>query len=221
MSVKKRVHAFIAGQNLFHSAKDSFGYMVVNYDPFKIAEAVTNLEPDRILAGLNFYTGVDIRRIRPQLHDFWRTKLHAIRREGERLKIDTRVIRRPLKYIEIPDYKKPGGTYYKGREKGIDVRLALDIVRLARRGEYDVAIIFSQDSDLNEAVNEVRALSKELGLNIKLECAFPQPPPGKRTFGLQNTKWRIIEKQLYDSCRDPNTSRYFPKPPMFSQASFL
>jgi uncharacterized LabA/DUF88 family protein len=39
-----------------------------------------------------------------------------------------------------------------GEEKGMDVRLAVDVVRMAREKLYDVALIFSQDQDLSEAV---------------------------------------------------------------------
>jgi uncharacterized LabA/DUF88 family protein len=40
-----------------------------------------------------------------------------------------------------------------GREKGIDVRLALDILLLGFRSEYDVAVVFSQDQDLSEVAD--------------------------------------------------------------------
>jgi hypothetical protein len=43
-----------------------------------------------------------------------------------------------------------------GEEKGIDVRLAIDVIGLAYRQEYDVAIIFNQDQDLSDAAHEVR-----------------------------------------------------------------
>jgi uncharacterized LabA/DUF88 family protein len=35
-------------------------------------------------------------------------------------------------------------------EKGIDVRIAIDVIRLAHRNAYDVALLFSQDQDLSE-----------------------------------------------------------------------
>ena len=41
------------------------------------------------------------------------------------------------------------------REKGIDVQLALDFVMLAMRREYDVGIIFSDDTDLHPALAAV------------------------------------------------------------------
>ena len=35
-------------------------------------------------------------------------------------------------------------TRKHGTEKGVDVRIAIDLIRLAHRRQYDVAIVFSQ-----------------------------------------------------------------------------
>lgn len=44
------------------------------------------------------------------------------------------------------------------REKGIDVALAVDVVRLAIEGAYEVGIVFSRDTDLLPAIEAVRGL---------------------------------------------------------------
>ena len=36
----KRVTAFVDGQNLFHAAREAFGYSYPNYDPPALAQAV-------------------------------------------------------------------------------------------------------------------------------------------------------------------------------------
>jgi hypothetical protein len=59
-------------------------------------------------------------------------------------------------------------------EKGIDVRLALDLVSLARKKQFDVALIFSQDQDLQEVVQEIWDIAKEQDRWIKIACAFPK-----------------------------------------------
>ena len=53
---------------------------------------------------------------------------------------------------------------YKGiyKEKGVDVRLALDIYRLAIEEQYDKALLISSDSDLIPAVKMVQANGKEV-----------------------------------------------------------
>jgi uncharacterized LabA/DUF88 family protein len=54
--------------------------------------------------------------------------------------------------VTVPIYH-PDGTQFAfpaGEEKGIDVRNAIDVIRMAHRAEYDIAILFSQDQDLSE-----------------------------------------------------------------------
>ncbi|MBE0415358.1 MAG: NYN domain-containing protein [Dehalococcoidia bacterium] len=41
-------------------------------------------------------------------------------------------------------------------QKGVDTRIAVDMVTLAQRNEYDIAILVSGDSDLAEAVEYIR-----------------------------------------------------------------
>ncbi len=53
-----RVHAFIAGQNLFHSVRRILGYSFPNYDLLRLAQAITALTPDRQLTQVHFYTGM-------------------------------------------------------------------------------------------------------------------------------------------------------------------
>jgi hypothetical protein len=71
----------------------------------------------------------------------------------------TDVYLRPLQYL-------PG---FDPREKGIDVQLAIDFVVMAVRGEYDVGILFSTDTDLKPALDAVCDLTASRG--IKAEVA--------------------------------------------------
>ena len=59
------------------------------------------------------------------------------------------VTSRPLRYYdtEVPLPDGSTETVLTPQEKGIDVRLALDVVRLTRSNQLDVALIFSQDQD--------------------------------------------------------------------------
>lgn len=61
------------------------------------------------------------------------------------------VIRRPL------NYRVENGRQIAA-EKGVDVALAVDLVRLAITGAYDVAILVSRDTDLKPALETVRDL---------------------------------------------------------------
>lgn len=58
----------------------------------------------------------------------------------------------------------PGGG--KPVQKGVDMRVALQMVRLAYNNAYDTAILVSGDADLVEAVRAV----KELGKQVEYVC---------------------------------------------------
>lgn len=62
------------------------------------------------------------------------------------------------------------------KEKGVDVRLAVDILDMAYQNEYDTAIVVSSDTDLIPAI--IRA--KELGKSIEY-IGFSHRP----SFGMQ------------------------------------
>ena len=89
-----------------------------------------------------------------------------------------------------------------GREKGIDIRIAIDMLKTCRNRSCDVAIIFSQDQDLNEAVKEARAISRTAGRWFKIISAFPISESSKNQRGIDETDWCMISKEEYDSCID-------------------
>jgi len=90
-----------------------------------------------------------------------------------------------------------------GREKGIDVRLALDVVRLARQNRFDVAVVFSQDQDLVEVALEIRAIAAADDRWIKIASAFPIGSGSKNSRGIDRTDWIPIPKPVYDASLDP------------------
>jgi hypothetical protein len=119
------------------------------------------------------------------------------------------VFSRDLRYqteqVNLPN----GQTHFlrTSREKGIDIRIALDVIRLAHQRLYDVAIIFSQDQDLSEVAKEIRVIAQEQSRWIKIASAFPcvLTNPGNR--GINQTDWIKIDKVTYDLCIDPRDYR--------------
>jgi uncharacterized LabA/DUF88 family protein len=57
------------------------------------------------------------------------------------------------------------------QQKGVDVKLAIDMLGKAYRNEYDTAVLVSGDSDFVEMVKTV----KEAGKHVVLACALPRP----------------------------------------------
>jgi len=118
--------------------------------------------------------------------------------------------RKFLDYLYKNDLRLPDGNVYTflvGQEKGIDVRIALDIIRLAHRKEYDVALVFSQDQDLSEVADEIRVIANEQKRWIRIASAFPASPTYENSRGINKTDWIRIDRQTYDSCIDPRDYR--------------
>ncbi|HSA33036.1 MAG TPA: NYN domain-containing protein [bacterium] len=197
---EKRVAAFFDGQNLFRAAKESFGWSYPNYDPLRLSQAICS-EKGWSLETVHFYTGIP--DVSDSRHAFWTKKLLFMEQQG------IVVFKRQLRYrnqeVSLPDGRKT--TVLVGQEKGVDVRIALDIVRLARQAMFDVALIFSQDQDLSEVADEVRAISDEQSRWIKIASAFPFGPASRNRRGINGTDWIKIERTLYESCIDPNDYR--------------
>jgi hypothetical protein len=124
-----------------------------------------------------------------------------------------RTFQRPLRYrnqtVTLPDGTTT--TTLVGQEKGVDVRLALDVVRLARERAFDVALLFSQDQDLSEVADELRAIARDQNRWIKPACAFPQSPTARNRRGVNKTDWIPIDRTMYDACIDSND--YRPRTP--------
>lgn len=198
-----RVHAFIDGQNLFHAVKRVFGYTFPTFDPLRLAHAVTATLPDRQLVAVHFYTGIPPYHRDRKWNAFWSAKIRAMSANG------VRVITRKLRYSNELALMPDGSvqTVQVPREKGIDLRLALDALSLARRGEFDAALLFTQDGDLAELVQEIDALRRETKRWIVVDCAFPTGAG----FGVPGAKSCPFDKALCDGCIDP--AGYFPPPP--------
>ena len=57
-----------------------------------------------------------------------------------------------------------GDARVRYQEKGVDMRIGVDMVSLASKNLYDVAVLVSGDGDLTEAVQAVKDLGKHVEL---------------------------------------------------------
>jgi uncharacterized LabA/DUF88 family protein len=142
--VPDRAVVFVDYQNLYKGAREAFGYKANaagghfgNIRPYSLGRVLTR-GSDRTLKQVRVYTGVP-------------TPRHAARANAiMQRRVATWVSDYPTKVEVFPrplSYPPP-----EGREKGVDVELAIDIVRLALDDEYDLAIIASADTDLVPAL---------------------------------------------------------------------
>jgi hypothetical protein len=181
-----RTIVLVDGQNLFHLAKRTWGnnapYTWPSYDVQKLAVTLVSRVPGRSLAQVHFYTGVPDRRARPSLYRFWHNKLNHLQGQGV--------------------------VVYQGRissgdqEKGVDVRLALDLIRATYEKRYETAIIVSQDADFGPAVSLSKEIAHAQGRTLDFESAFPFSPGKGSRVGIPDTNWVHIDKAMYDACLD-------------------
>ena len=200
-----RAIVFIDGQNLYCAAKDAFAYTYPNYDVKLLSQYVCSLR-GWSLSDTHFYTGIPDKEDNAFWHAFWALKLSYMGRSG--VKIFNRPLRYHNKSWKCPDCLKVY-TFLVGHEKGVDVRIALDVIRLAHEQAYDVAVIFSQDQDLTEVVDEVKRISTEQKRLIKVVSVFPLSPTSKNKRGISKVEWIKIDRKIYDSCIDHNN--YYPQ----------
>lgn len=193
----KRTVAFVDGQNLFHSVRESFGYTYPNYDVQVLAQALCRPQAWD-LAQVRFYTGVPDPADDPYWNTFWTGKLAVMGRQG--IHVFSRSLRYRNRTVKLPDGSLH--TFLTGEEKGIDVRIALDVISLAHRQAYDVALVLSQDQDLSEVAEEIRAIAREQGRWIKIASAFPFSPTTRNRRGITKTDWIRIDRATYDACLD-------------------
>lgn len=94
-----------------------------------------------------FYTGIPDRPDDTFWNKFWTGKLGVMGRQG------VRVFSRPLRYqnrvVQLPNGSKH--SFLAGEEKGVDARIALDTIRLARNKEC-VAVSRQATQDLGALV---------------------------------------------------------------------
>lgn len=199
--VVKRTYVFVDGQNLFYAAKKVFGRSYPDYDPVALATRVC-VTQGFDLRRVFFYTGAPAPADNPFWNHFWTAKLGVLGTRG------VVTFSRPLRY-RTQTVALPGGgttTVRVGQEKGIDVRLALDVVRNALLKSYDVALIFSQDQDLSKVADDLKTISSQQGRWIKTVCAFPASAAVAGR-GINHTHWVRIDQATYDACLDPTDYR--------------
>lgn len=202
----KNTAFFFDGQNLFRSTKDLFGYNYPNFDVIKLIQHVSAIKGLKF-GRATFYTGVPRKEDDEYWNHFWSKKLLVIKNSG----ID--IVHRTVRY-NPRDFWCPKGhkfTASVGAEKGVDVRLALDIVKTARDPNIEAIVVFSQDQDLNEAMADVIDEAKSQRRFINLYSAYPFANQTRNAQGIDKTTWVRIEKPAYDLCIDPIDYRPAPK----------
>lgn len=172
MRSHERVSIFIDAGNFYHLVLKKLGIQELQFDFDRFASFLAN---GRTIAemGKRFYVGT----VREKVGDAkskeamarqtslftvlkksgWEIKTSKLKRRIEELVIDDRVFdHEKLRQAGIHKIR-----FERLREKGIDVKLATDLIVGAVDNQYDAAIVVSSDSDLVPAIDWVRHRKKK------------------------------------------------------------
>lgn len=145
-----RAFVFIDGSNFYHKLKNLSRVIEMKYRllDFDYGRFVQWLIKPNMLAGARYYVGAISRNVRDdkteQLYANQQKLIACLSRHGIPVVLGTLI-------------KHPDGSFH---EKGVDVRLAVEMIRFARKNMYESAYLLSSDTDLVAAVEEVQSFGK-------------------------------------------------------------
>ena len=213
MADLERVTIFIDGGNFHHLVLKKLNIQELDFDFDSFADFLINGRKILNEGSKRFYVGSvrekegDLRSkqvMSKQTKLFtilkqagWEIKTSKLRRRMEKVIIDDRVV----------DYKslKQKGIHQiemeRIREKGIDVKLAVDLIVGAIDNKYDTAIIVSSDSDLTPAMDWVRKRTKKkieyIGFSIINKSGENNTKPLETMFHYSDIQRSLVESDIY------------------------
>ena len=184
INMAERVQIFIDGSNFYYLTLKKLGLQESQFDFDAFASFLAN---GRIISdmGKRLYVGTVKERVGDPRSVFamsrqtslfshlksnhWEVKTSILKSRVEELLINSRVIN--YKKILKAGIKKI--QFKRLREKGIDVKLATDLITAAIDDRYDTAIVVSSDADLIPAIDWVRLRAKKKVEYISFSIADP------------------------------------------------
>lgn len=143
-------NTYMQARRLYHQSWEDWSKG--QFDPVALAQHLAADSPyDRHLHQVRIYRGQPDATRQPGSYG-------ASRRQHAQWESDPLVelVTRPLRYPSAWPRER-------AQEKGIDVQLTLDFAVMATRGEYDVGIMVSADTDLKPALEYVAELTASRG----------------------------------------------------------
>lgn len=168
----ERVQIFIDGGNFHHLVLKKLGIQELNFSFEEFALFLANSRTITPL-GKRYYVGTVREQVgNPRSKEamsrqtkfftilnsyHWEVKTSKLRIRNEKITIDHRV----HNYQELHNKGVRMIEYTTMREKGIDVKLATDLIVGAVDDKYDTALVISSDGDLVPAIDWVRNCRKK------------------------------------------------------------
>lgn len=157
---KKRVIIFIDGSNLFHSLWECYRTHILDIQELAVKLCCVNRE----LRQIRYYYSPFIKQINSHMYTIQQKYIETIKNhnnvyisEGKYVKKPILLKRETMEKIKANINAEDLWTYI---EKGIDVKIAVDMITLAFKNAYDVAILVSGDSDFVPVINQLKELKK-------------------------------------------------------------
>jgi len=143
---RKRAFVVIDGSNFYHRLDELKVSGKINFDFNGFCNSLIN---KKILADKGYYVGA--------------VRENPRSRKSHQLMIDQQRLIGKLKRfgyrIELGFLLKSGGRYH---EKGVDVKMAMDILVGAYENKYDAVYLISSDTDLLPVIDKIRLKRKQI-----------------------------------------------------------
>jgi len=152
----ERVYVFIDGGNLYKSMRDHLSYTRININRFSEGLCGTS----RRLVKICYYNAPLNQQENPSGYKEQQKFFSALRKTSY-LELRLGNLRKRERKFLCPECQKET-TFPYWIEKGVDVRLAVDLLGYAFDDQYDTAILITQDGDFVPAVQEVQRLHKKV-----------------------------------------------------------
>jgi uncharacterized LabA/DUF88 family protein len=200
--VTDRVMVFVDYQNVYKGARACFHSTVFSphtdgqVDPLRLGRCLAADSPyDRELAQIRVYRGRPDSTKDPRGYGACTRQVAIWAQDAPLVEVITRTLAYPH------PWPSPSGE--KPREKGIDVALAVDFATMAQRGEFDVGILMSTDTDLKPALEVVARLTPAGGPRAEVAAWSGADMHNRRLSIKDRALWcHWLDKAAYNSVAD-------------------
>ena len=140
----ERVTVYIDGSNLYHSLRDSMGRMEIDLEKFR-----NKLVGERRLVRTYYYNATLDQKREPEAYKNQQRFFDALRHI-------------PYMEVRLGRLVYPPGAGSPPHEKGVDIKIATDMIVDATRELYDVAMLVSGDTDFADALQAIKNMGRHV-----------------------------------------------------------
>lgn len=206
----EKVCILIDASNFYHLVLRKLGIQEVDFDFEAFARFLAG-EREIIEEGKRFYVATVRENYESKKAMSNQTTLFTrLTNQPEKWMIKTSTLRTRVEKVEVDErvtnYQKLLGLgikeiyHKKSREKGIDVKIATDLIVGAFDKKYDVAILVSSDTDLVPAIYEVRKRFQKkveyVGFSIPANNLYESTEPATGMIAKTDIKRVLIEADI-------------------------